>query len=47
MFIFVINIYGSTLILSSLYEIDISLVSIIHQLMYLMYQINLDLISIK
>ena len=29
------------------YEMNISLISIIHQIMYLMYQINLDLISIK
>ena len=42
-----INIYGSTMIFNSLYEINISLVGIIHQIMYLMYQINLDLISIK
>ena len=35
------------MIFNSLYEISISLVGIIHQIMYLMYQINLDLISIK
>ena len=36
------------MIFNSLYEINISLVGIIHQIiMYLMYQINLDLISIK
>ena len=35
------------MIFSSLYQINISLVGIIHQIMYLMYQINLDLISIK
>ena len=29
------------------YEMNISLVGIIHQIMYLMYQINIDLISIK
>ena len=29
------------------YEMNISLIGIIHQIMYLMYQINLDLISIK
>ena len=46
LFIF-INIYGSIMIFNSLYEINISLVGIIHQIMYLMYQINLDLISIK
>ena len=32
---------------NSLYEMNISLVSIIREIMYLMYQINLDLISIK
>ena len=42
-----INIYGLTMIFNSLYEINISLVGIIHQIIYLMYQINLDLISIK
>ena len=42
-----INIYGSIIIFNSLYEINISLVGIIHQIMYLIYQINLDLISIK
>ena len=46
LFIF-INIYGSTMIFNSLYEMNISLVSIIHEIMYLMYQINLDLINIK
>ena len=36
------------MIFNSLYEINISLVGIIHQIiMYLMYQINLELISIK
>ena len=35
------------MILNSLYEINISLVGIIYQIMYLMYQINPDLISIK
>ena len=35
------------MIFDSLYEINISLVSIIHQIMNLMYQINLDLINIK
>ena len=36
------------MIFNSLYEINISLVGIIHQIiMYLMYQINLNLISIK
>ena len=35
------------MIFNSLYEMNISLVSIIHEIMYLMYQINLDLISIK
>ena len=35
------------MIFNSLYEININLVGIIHQNMYLMYQINLDLISIK
>ena len=35
------------MIFNSLYEIKISLVDIIHQIMYLMYQINLDLINIK
>ena len=29
------------------YEMNISLIGIIHQIMYLMYQINRDLISIK
>ena len=42
-----INIYGSTMKFNSLYEINISLVGVIHQIMYLMYQINLDLITIK
>ena len=37
-----INIYGSIIIFNSPYEINISLVGIIHQIMYLMYQINLD-----
>ena len=46
LFIF-INIYGSTIIFNSLYKINISLVGVIHQIMYLMYQINLDLITIK
>ena len=35
------------MIFNSLYEININLVGIINQIMYLMYQINLDLISIK
>ena len=35
------------MIFNSLYEINISLVGIIYQIMYLMYQINLNLISIK
>ena len=35
------------MIFNSLYEINISLVDIIYQIMYLMYQINLYLISIK
>ena len=35
------------MIFNYLYEINISSVSIIHQNMYLMYQINLGLISIK
>ena len=35
------------MIFDSLYEINISLVGIIHQIMNLMYQINLDLINIK
>ena len=35
------------MIFNSLYEINISLVGVIHQIMYLMYQINLDLITIK
>ena len=34
------------MIFNSLYEINISLVGIIHQIMYLMYQINIDLISV-
>ena len=42
-----INIYGSIIIFNFLYEINISLVGIIHQIMYFMYQINLDFISIK
>ena len=42
-----INIYSSNMIFNSLYEINNSLVGIIHQIMYLMYQINIDLISIK
>ena len=29
------------------YQMNISLIGIIHQIMYLMYQINVDLISIK
>ena len=35
------------MIFNSLYEINISLISIINQIMYLMYQINFNLISIK
>ena len=35
------------MIFNSLYEMNIILVSIIREIMYLMYQINLDLISIK
>ena len=35
------------MIFNSLYEINISLVGIIYQIMYLMYRINLYLISIK
>ena len=35
------------MIIISLYEINISLVSIIHQIIYLIYQINLDFINIK
>ena len=35
------------MIFNSLYEIDISVVGIIHQIIYLIYQINLDEISIK
>ena len=35
------------MIFNFLYKINISLVGILHQIMYLMYQINLDLISIK
>ena len=35
------------MIFDSLYEIDISVVGIIHQIIYLIYQINLDEISIK
>ena len=35
------------MIFNSLYEINISLVGIIYQIMYLMYQINQDLINIK
>ena len=42
-----INIYNSTMIFNSLYEINISLVGNIYQIIYLMHQINLDLISIK
>ena len=42
-----INIYGSTIIFNSLYEINVSLIGIIHQIIYLIYKINLDLISIK
>ena len=41
------NIYGLTMIFNSLYEINISLIGIIHQIIYLMYKINLDLINIK
>ena len=41
------NIYGSTMIFNSLYEINNSLIGIIHQIIYLMYKINLDLINIK
>ena len=47
-FIFLfINIYSSTMIFNSLYKINISLIGIIHQIIYLMYKINLDLINIK
>ena len=35
------------MIFNSLYKINISLVGIIHQIMYLIYQINLDLISVR
>ena len=35
------------MIFNSLYEINISLVGNIYQIIYLMHQINLDLISIK
>ena len=35
------------MIFNFLYEINISLVGIIHRIMYLMYQIIIDLISIK
>ena len=42
-----INIYGSTIIFNSLYEINVSLIGIIHQIIYLMHKINFDLISIK
>ena len=41
------NIYGLTMIFNFLYEINISLIDIIHQIIYLMYKINLDLINIK
>ena len=48
MFLFnIIKIYDSTIIFNSLYEINISLVAIIHRVMHLMHQINLDLISKK
>ena len=46
-FLFIsVNIYVANMIFNSLYEINISLVGIIHQIMYLMYEINLDLISV-
>ena len=35
------------MIFNSLYEVNIGLVSIIHQIIYLIYQINLDFITIK
>ena len=35
------------MIFNSLHEMDISLVGIINQIMYLMYQINFNLISIN
>ena len=35
------------MIFNSLYEININLIGIINQIMYLMFQINLDLIIIK
>ena len=35
------------MIFNSLYVINISLVGIIHQILYLMYQINLDLIGLN
>ena len=48
MFLFnFIKLYDSTIIFNSLYEINISLVAIIHRVMHLMHQINLDLISKK
>ena len=48
MFLFnFIKIYDSTIIFNSLYEINISLVGIIHWVMHLIRQINLDLISKK
>ena len=48
MFLFnFIKLYDSTIIFNSLYEINISLVGIIHWVMHLIRQINLDLISKK
>ena len=42
-FLFIyIKIYSLTIIFNSLYEINISLVNIIHQIMYSIYQINPD-----
>ena len=38
--------YGSTMIFNYLYEINISLVGIIHQIMSLIYQINLNLVNV-
>ena len=38
--VFFTNIYGLTMIFNSLHEINISLIGIIHQIIYLMYNVR-------
>ena len=42
-----VKIYASTMIFNSFYEINLSLVNIIHQFLYIIHQISLNLICIK